>query len=261
MRVAYTIPVRPEVPILLSLGACTTSISGATLRWQTEEDNQLKALIVEFSGARIQYTSDGVILPRYPELSEQAFQIARYMANRIFIATEYDALSPSAVFDRPPVLLPENAEEEAQLRTRPKRVWETAPMEIHVTVPVDPTECSDGIDHANVYEYYAEALRASVPTMRFTWLYRVLECFFAERGPSLDKAVSAHVSYYSPTYTPSVVGELRWLRNRCIHPRAESPQMNLQSMAHDSFPELRELVDILITNPPAPKGSQGHPAM
>ena len=50
--------------------------------------------------------------------------------------------------------------------------------------------------------------------------YKIIEYFFDEEGLMLDNAVSRYISQFGPHFSVEKIKTLRWVRSRCIHPRA-----------------------------------------
>jgi hypothetical protein len=214
----------------------------------------LEAVTLEFAGAEMRYNENGAILPTYPELEEEAYRVANFVADRLFVQTACDAIDPDEVFSEAPAIAPENANEENEFKTKYKSIWKALKIGWAAHGLFEPAAYGLGFNHSAAQGYFADALRSASNFQQFELLYKVVEYFFPEEGAALDAAVSAHITPHDATYTPTAVEQLRLLRNRSIHPRARRGHVNPQNIAHvkevhAALPRMRQLASLLLANP------------
>lgn len=254
MRVVYTIPVRPSVAVPVPASATGIALGGTAISWKVTEGGHLAALLLEFTGAEVRYNENGAILPTYPELEEAAYRVMNYVANRILAQTAFDPFDAESVLLEAPVNSPENDAERELFQTKYKAVWKALRIGYSTHGTFEPASYPAGFNHSAAHGYYADALRAGSEFQKFELRYKVVEYFFAEDGPALDAAVSAHVSPHDPAFTAQAVERLRLLRNRVIHPRARRGHLSPQNIAnvrevHAEGPVMSRLADLLLTYP------------
>lgn len=254
MKIEYTIPVRPGVAVPVPGGTPEITIGSMQVRWKESPGGHLEAVILEMTGADIRYNANGAIMPVYPELEEEAYRVANFMANKMFVQTDFDAIDPDHILQAAPAISPETPDEEALFRTKFKSIWKSIEFAWATHALFEPACYAQGFDHSAAHGYFADALRSASDFQRFELFYKIVEYFFAEDGHALDAAVSAHVTPYDPSYAPAVVEQLRLLRNRSIHPRARRGHVNPQNIAnvrevHGHLPQMQRLVSLLLKHP------------
>lgn len=254
MKVAYTIRVRPGVALPVLHGTMGLMVGTTAVNWKLTEGGHLEAIVLEFTGAEIRYNDNGAILPTYPELEEEAYRMANYLANRVFVQTAYDAFDPDQVLSETPEISPENVQEENEFKTKYKSIWKALKIGWAIHGLFEPATYGHGFNHSAAHGYYADGLRAASDFQQFELLYKVVEYFFQEDGHLLDAAVSAHVIPHDATFTEDVVEQLRLLRNRSIHPRARKGHVNPQNIAnvrevHAKLPQMKRLASLLLAYP------------
>jgi hypothetical protein len=231
MKVVYTLPVRFGLAVPVAIGIPGLTIGKLTVGWKTDSEGNLEAVVVEFDGVDLSYTPEGRIDPAPAQLQEQAYRIANYIASRIYIQTSFDAIDPQHVLFEAPKVFPENPDEEAEFKRTPRRMWTSVNLDYSIRGILDPARYDLGFDHSSAHGYYADALRAASIFQKFELLYKVVEYFFSEEGSALDKAVSAYVAAYDSSFTPEVIRDLRFLRNRSVHPRARKGHVSPENIA------------------------------
>lgn len=254
MKVVYTIPVRSGVAVPAPPSTPGLTVGATAVSWKSTDAGHLEAVILEFSGADIRYNENGAILPTYPELEEQAYRIANYLANRLYAQTGFDAIEANHVLWEAPVASPETPHEENEFKTKYKSIWKAHGTSTLARGLFDPTTYSHGFNHSAAYGYFSDASRAASEFQQFELLYKVVEYFFTEEGPPLDAAVSAHITPQDVSFTSTVVERLRLLRNRSVHPRAKKGHVNPQNIAnvreiHAALPQMRHLASLLLAHP------------
>lgn len=254
MKVVYTIRVRPGVAVPVPFGTSGLAIGTTAVNWKVTEGGHLEAVILEFTGVDIRYNDNGTIMSTYPELEEEAYGVANFVANQLYLQTAYDAIDPDQVLSEPPAILPENANEENEFKTKYKSISKTLKIGWVTHGLFEPMDYGHGFNHSAAHGYFADAFRAASDFQQFELLYKVVEYFFPEDGAALDAAVSAHIMPHDATYIPAVVEQIRLLRNRSIHPRARKGHVNPQNIAHvkevhAKLPQMRRLASLLLAHP------------
>lgn len=254
MKVIYTLPVRsgPAIPVVLRIPVLT--IDKMSVEWKTDGAGNLEAAIVEFNGVDLSYTLEGRIDPAPDPLQEQAYRVANYIANRVYIQTSFDAIDPQCVLLETPNVFPENPNEETEFKRTPRRMWASVNVDYLIQGIFDPSPYDLGFEHSAAHGYYADALRTASLFQKFELLYKVVEYFFSEEGSALDTAVSAYVAAYDSSFTPQAVSELRLLRNRSVHPRARKGHVSPENIAsvrevRASMRSLDKLAALLLEHP------------
>jgi hypothetical protein len=202
----------------------------------------------------VRCNENGAIQPTYPELEEEAYRIASFVADRLFVQTTFDAIDPDEVLLGAPAIAPENTDEENEFKKRYKSVWKRLPISWAIRGLFEPATYSNEFNHSAAHGYFADALRSGNDFQQFELFYKVVEYFFSEEKAALDAAVSSHVAPHDATYTPAAVQQLRFLRNRSIHPRARKGHVNPQNIAqvrevHAALPQMRRLSSLLLAHP------------
>lgn len=254
MKAAYTMPIRSERAISVRPGTPSFIIGKATVSWKTEKENCLEAVVLEFTGIEITYTQEGYIVTAPAELEEQAYRVASYLANRLYVQTSMDAIDPESILRKTPMVSPENPDEEQIFKTTPKRMRTSVKTGWKILGSFEPELYPSGFDHSAAYGYFADAMRVSSPFQEFELLYKVVEYFFSEDSSALDMAVFSYVTPYDATFTSDVVKDLRFLRSRCVHPRARRGHINSQNIAdikevQAKLPHMRKLASLLLEHP------------
>ena len=231
MKVVYTLPVRNQVEIPVTSEIPSLPLGNVCIKWKTDDAGNLKAVAVEFNGVGVTYTSEGRIDPAPVQVQEQAYRIANFIANCIYMQTSCDAIDPQYTLSHAPEVFAENKDEESEFKRTPRRMWTSINIGYAIRDTLDPSSCAIGFEHSAAHGYYADALRAASLFQKYELLYKVVEYFFAEEGCALDTAVSAYASTYDSDYTLDVVKNLRHLRNRSVHPRARKGHVNPEHIA------------------------------
>jgi hypothetical protein len=214
----------------------------------------LESVTIEFAGAEMRYSERGAILPTYPELQEEVYRVANFVADRLFSQTAYDAIDPGEVFLNAPTTTPENEEEENEFKAKRRSIRVPRKIRWATHGLFEPAAYGHGYTHSAAHGYFADAQRATSVFQQFELLFKVVEYFFPEHGPALDAAVSTHIAPYDATYTLTEIEKLRLLRNRSIHPRAEKGHVNPKNIAHvgevhTALPRMHQLANLLLANP------------
>ena len=202
MKVVYTLPVRSGCTAPLASGVQPLTVGNVSVQWKRDDEGTLEAIVIEFNSVDLIYTPEGRIDPAPAHLQEQAYRIATYIANRIYMQTSIDAIDPQHTLLHAPEVFPEDPDEEAEFKRTPRRMWTSINFGYSIRGTFDPTPYNLGFDHSAAHGYYADALRAASLFQKFELLYKVIEYFFAEDGPALDKAVSTYASAYDASFTP-----------------------------------------------------------
>lgn len=254
MKVVYTLSIRSGVEVPVAPGVHGLTFDNGAVRWQSDDRGNLKAAILEFSDVAVSYTPEGSIEPAPAKLQEQAYRVASYIANQLYIQTSIDAIDPQSVLMDAPRVFPENTLEEAEFNKTPRRMWNSINLRSSIRGIFNPSAYARGFDHSAAHGYYADALRAATLFQKYELLYKIVEYFFSEDGPALDEAVSAYATVYDSTITPEAVKDLRLLRNRSVHPRARKGHISPENIAsvrevRASIPILNKLVGLLFEHP------------
>ena len=255
MKVVYTIPVRSGAVVQVPVRTADLPLGTTACKWNISEESHLEAVGLEFTGATIRYDDKGCISPKYPELEEEAYRVANYLANRVYIQTACDAFDPDHVFSEAPVISPENMDEESEIEAKPILKWKSAKTRFTIREMFEPESYAHGFKHSAAYGYYADALRVASDFQKFELLYKVVEYFFPKKkGSALVTAVSTHMTPHDATFTPALVGQLRDLRDRSTHPHANKGHINPQDIANvrevrAGLPQMRKLVELLLAYP------------
>jgi hypothetical protein len=260
VKVRYTIPVRPGEEMPVPEGAESIMIGEARVEWQTDDQGVLRAVSIEFSGIEPQLDERGVILSDYPEVEDRAYEVATYLANRIFPQTAFEPIDPARVLDGSPKLSPEGPDESALFEGRKKYVSSSLTMLYGIHGIFDPDEYEAGFEHSAAHAYYAAAARSPDVFQQFELYFKIAEYFFAGAGSKLDRAVSEHVVQFDTTLDAALVRSLRIMRNRCTHPRAAAGHLGPHCHAHarevqQQLPRIKRLAELLLDHPPVLPGS------
>ena len=254
MKVVYTLSVRSGLAVPIAPGTPGLIVGKAAVGWKTDKEDNLEAIVLEFSGVDLSYTQEGSIVPAPAQLQEEAYRVANYIANRLYVQTSFDAIDPQSVLLKAPMVFPENSQEEAEFKTTPRRMWTSVKLGGSIRGTFNPGSYARSFDHSAAHGYYADALRAASLFQKFELLYKIVEYFFSEEGLALDTAVSAYVVAYDSTFTPDVVRNLRILRNRSVHPRSRKGHISPENIASVSevragMRSLDKLAGLLLDHP------------
>jgi hypothetical protein len=229
-------------------------IGNAIVSLDADEQGNLAAVKLELRGVTIEYTDNGRIDPSPAHLQNEAFRVASYLANRIFLQTSVDAFDPDDVLMGAPLVFPENLQEQDEFARTPRAMWKRVLVGFSVRGELDPAGFAVGFVHSTAYGHYAEAKRISNPFQKFELFFKVIECFFSEKGEALDRAVSGHGATCDTSFPPDAVERLRHLRNRVVHPQArlgharpERPEDLIEVTI--ALSHLDNLATFLINNP------------
>ena len=132
--------------------------------------------------------------------------------------TGFDTIDPEIVLRATPELYPETPEEEYEYANRPRVISTSVDTLYHVRAKFNPSEYPKLFKHSAALALYADGLRVGGPFQQYELFYKVIEYFFGEEGPALDKAVSNHVIAHNAQFDEPQVKALRYLRIRSIHP-------------------------------------------
>lgn len=218
MRAEYRLPVRPGIKISI-YDASPVCIDNNQVAWVSEEtSNYLQAVIIKIPSIQMCRDENGWILTDYPELSEKAFKIALYIANRILIQTCVDAIDPEMVLRGSPQVFPETPEEEKEFKNSLRQLVKEFSMSWTIMGKFQPSCYSAGFEHLAAFALFADALRAVSPFQRFKQFYEVVEYFFPPKEGQIE-SISEYAFKHDKRFTPEKVAELKDIRNRCTHPR------------------------------------------
>lgn len=254
MKATYTLEVRSGVVLPVPLGTPPLKINGVLVEWRLNEEDNLVAAVMQFQRVRMGFTDEGRIDPAPAELQRNAYLLAIYVANRIYLQTSVDAIDPEQVLLGAPEVFPEGFDEEVEFKRTARRVWKTFRGSGSVRGRFDPVSYSALHGHSSAYGYCADAMRATSPFQRLELLYKVIEHFFPQNGAALASAVSAHVVGHDPRFTPELIKEITSLRNRIVHPRARGGHAHPERIedlreAQAGVKNLHELVGLLFKHP------------
>lgn len=148
MKVVYTIRVRPGVAVPVPFGTSGLAIGTTAVNWKVTEGGHLEAVILEFTGVDIRYNDNGTIMSTYPELEEEAYGVANFVANQPYLQTAYDAIDPDQVLSEPPAILSENANEENEFKTKYKSISKTLKIGWVTHGLFEPMDYGHGFNHS-----------------------------------------------------------------------------------------------------------------
>ena len=123
LKVGFSLPVRQEVRVAVPDETRYVTIGDADVEWITDSENILESIMVNFSRVEINFTDEGTIIPATEELQEQAYRLATYLANRLYVQTSFDAIDPEHVLLAAPMVSPETPYEEDLFKTTARRMW------------------------------------------------------------------------------------------------------------------------------------------
>ncbi|MBI3353660.1 MAG: hypothetical protein HY034_02050 [Nitrospirae bacterium] len=253
MRAEYRLPVKSELKITIYEPA-SVYIDNSQVDWESSENsNYLQSVIIKIPNLQIKHCDDGLIMTVYPELYEQAFKIALYVANRILIQTSVDAIDPEMVLHGSPQVFPETPEEEKEFKNSLVKVSKGFSYSWSIMGKFQPSCYSAGVEHFAAFALFADALRAASPFQKFKQFYEVVEYFFPPEKEQTE-SISEHGSKYDKRFTLKKVIELRDIRQRCTHPHRKNHlhpgELILIREVKEKLIEMQGLAELLLNYPP-----------
>lgn len=125
MKVTHTIGIRAGVAVPVPPGTPGITVGMANVDWQVTEDGFLEAVVLTFTGVEVRCNENGAIQPTNPELQEEAYRVASFVSDRLFVQTAVDAISPDEVLLAAPAIAPENEDEENEFKAKYKSMWKS----------------------------------------------------------------------------------------------------------------------------------------
>jgi len=262
MKVEYVLKMKitGQVYVPESIRNNTIAIEDAVISWQVNEkklessSNQVESIrgvesiSITFSGLPINLTPIGTIdpIPRVPGWSEKVSRIARYIANRVLMAANKDAIDVN--YSDSPRAYPETPEEEMMF----KKAFLSVTVNISVRASFSPAtwfepffdRYSEGFKHEEAFSFYADGLRVNHAFSKCILFYKVVEYFFPPKKGQIQ-GISDYVSKFDNSYTPSKIENLKRLRHKAAHVKAQ----NIEDGS--TIEDLRKLAKTLLDNPPA----------
>jgi hypothetical protein len=262
MRVEYRLDVVPPLPVQAAVKPII--VDDISVSWEISE-GKLTAICFTLCGGRLRRdrVSDS-ILTDFPELEPRAFQIASYVANRIFIQTTFDAIDPYVVVGKwHSEIEPETPAEQQEFERNPTRqIGKSLGLRFHVRGTFDPTSYTDRPEHWSALANFSDALRVRSPFLKFEQLYKVVEHFAGKdsrgetkQGQDFDQAIFNHVINLDSSFSENEIKDLRELRIRSTHPEnRKGSHLNPQNIEDvrtidQSLPRLKRLAELLLDNP------------
>lgn len=254
MKVVYKLPISKEHLIPVTPEIKSITLDNVIIKWCIDDDRNLEAVVMEFNGVDLSYTPEGRIDPAPTQIQEQAYRIANFIANCIYMQTLHDTVDPEQTLLHAPEVFAENKDEEHEFRMTPRRMWASLNINYAIRNRLDPSSYNLSFNHSAAHGYYADALRAGSVFQKYELLYKVVEYFFSEEGPALDLTVSKYASNFDGRYTPEFVKYLRELRNKSVHPRARKGHVNPEHIAslsevRSAMQPLDQLAKLLLKHP------------
>ncbi len=229
-----------------------TTLPDGLVTYEMDEQKSLTTVLVEVLNVDYKIKDNRFIISSTVEAT--AYKIALFIANKIYIQTGIDAVKPNDVLLNSPVLIPENKNEENILKTCLFNGGSSVNGELIVRKKLNPCDYGKDYNISAAYAYYTDALRSKNVITQYEQLYKIIEYFFDEKGPTLDNAVSRYISQFDPHFSVEKIKTLRWVRSRCIHPRAIhghlSPEdINSVIIVAQHIGDLKKLSELLLRHP------------
>lgn len=254
MRAEYRLPVKSELKITIYEPA-SVYIDNSQVDWESSENsNYLQSVIIKIPNLQIQHCDDGLIMTVYPELYEQAFKIASYVANLILIQTCVDAIDPGIVLLGSPQVFPETPEEEKEFKNSLIQYSKALPISWTIMGKFQPSKYPTGFKHLAAFAIFADALRAASPFQKFKQFYEVVEYFFPP-NKGMIKSISAHAFEHDKMFTEDKIKELKKIRDRCTHPHRNKGHLHpgellLIKEVKEKMAVMQSLAELLLNYPP-----------
>jgi len=256
MKILYKLPVVVNMNLKWNDHLQPVRVGQFEVSWDISEENLLQNILVSISEQNIEKDTEGKIDGIFPHLREELYKTVSYISNKIFTQTGVQVFTPSIVFSIAPDLIPENCEEEHDLKACPKKRAIQQQISWQIFNHLDLNGFSEDYAHLEAYSYIADANRVESPFLQFEQLFKVIEFFFGGTDQNFDRRVSAYTITLDRRFDQNKIETFRNLRNRCIHPTAHlghANQIDLSAVneIRRELPELRNLINMLISAPPA----------
>lgn len=229
-------------------------IEDADVSFSIDDKNILKQINISFSGLPLKWAQGrkNVISQSYPETKNPAFRIYSYVIDTILLNSNQLAYDLKRFDDIPCKVIPETEEEQDLFGKCRKQVSRALVMQWSNVCSVNIADFEDKYHLANALSNYSDGVKAENPITKYERYYKIIESFFNDRGPSLDKKVANFVQAYINDFSTHEFEELRILRNRCIHPQKKghisTNDPSLVAEVSHKMSKLEEIAKILIKN-------------
>jgi hypothetical protein len=252
MRALYRLPNGKNCIYSNSNKSTATKLFDGLVTYEMDEQKSLTTVLVEVLNVNYEIKDNRFIISSSVEAT--AYKIALFIANKIYIQTGIDTVKPNDVLLNSPVLIPENETEENILKSYLFNGGSSVNGELIVRKNLNPCDYGKDYNISAAYAYYADALRSKNIITQYEQLYKIIEYFFDEEGLMLDNAVSRYISQFGPHFSVEKIKTLRWVRSRCIHPRAIHGHLNPEDInsviiVAQHIGDLKKLSELLLRYP------------
>lgn len=248
MRLKYSLKLREEeVDVTESLQEGTVTIDGVIVAW-TSENGKLRSMDLILEKATMQLTREGTIEASGKDIGKM-IGIGKYLADRILVQTNIDAINIESSFDGSPEMSPESIEEEEEFTKRRKMCYKLHASGWKSISNFNPVSYPDGYRIAEAFADYADGLRAIHEKSKIVFFYRVLENFSKKPDSVQPGSFSKYASKFNgyQSYTSDKIRDLSKLRNNSAHACSKHKPQN------SYIEELRKLSILFLENPPKHK--------
>ncbi len=235
----------------------TNSLDGVEIKFDLDNESNLKEIAFKVRGVEISYTDDKAIITDIPLIKEKVFKICCYLVNMALIQTSSDLGDPRKILLASPEVCSETEEEREIFQKIPRRIVQSVQLSWNITKKWDLTRYAEKYEKSAVYSTIADALRVNDEFLRFQQLYKVIEHCFSGSGKNLDKKVSKFLLQYDPCFTEDVIQGLRDLRRRMVHPDARDGHISAEKYGlyigeiREKFKVLNKACYILLEHAPS----------
>lgn len=268
MRITYQLAASQHIP-LTTLPTPQQLDNSALVEWDRDAEGKLSGMRIIFTNQRV-YFNQVVrqILPSNPNLEAEAFAVASFINDCIQTLHGADGFRPRAIEGTSPQLAPETADEEAFLRDHLTVHMSgvgrlTATLTVSFTMP----QLAPYQDRAVPIAHFARGLRAHEydPFEEYDEYFKAVEYFApidpkSKSGRQVTKEdfaiqMSKHASPIDHTFIKDRIMELREIRDRITHPKADAGHLDPQRLEYirevsAALADMKTLARLFITQPP-----------
>lgn len=244
MRLKYSLKLREEeVDVTEPLQEGTVTIDGVIVAW-TSENGKLRSMDLILEKATMQLTREGKIEASGEDIGKM-IGIGKYLADRILVQTNVDAINIESSFDGSPEMSPESIEEEEEFTKRRKMCYKLQASGWKSISNFNPVSYPDGYRIAEAFADYADGLRAIHEKSKIIFFYRVLENFSNRPDSVQPGSFSKYASKFGyQSYTQDKIIDLKKLRDDSAHACSKHKPQD------SDIKELRKLSILFLENPP-----------
>lgn len=260
MKVIFEIPIIEKDNIFDPIENKQYTFDEINIEWDVDSNKNLNYIKLIISGIPIEMLKElkqGNNEPTVLKLKKRMFSVISYIANRILIQKGRDIVDLDYLRIMPFNIYPETPDEEKYF---PKGPIEPMPHLLIRTNIISkklmlPDDLETGFKFSEAFANYADGLRALSTFLRYEQFYKGLAHFCEGRDKNFCTKIRNYVIQYDNSFTTDKIKELRDLRNRITHPKANHGHLNPSDMistreVESALPLLKKLVEIILKYAP-----------